>query len=154
VPEGDMNGEINDRYHVPINFPIIRYADVLLMLAECYNEIGRQDDAVALINQVRQRPSTNMPALNSGPSWLEARTHDEVFQRIFRERAFELAGEGIRDSDLRRWKLSHTLLNGDEFGITGKRMLTRVFRENRDYLWPIPATEIEINPDLTQNPNW
>ena len=77
-----------------------------------------------------------------------------LFQRIFRERAYELAGEGIRDSDLRRWKLSHTLLNREEYGITGKRLLTRVFRENRDYLWPIPATEIEINGSLEQNPNW
>jgi starch-binding outer membrane protein, SusD/RagB family len=45
-------------------------------------------------------------------------------------------------------------LNREEYGITGKRLLTRVFRENRDYLWPIPATEIEINNSLEQNPNW
>ena len=77
-----------------------------------------------------------------------------MFQRIFRERAYELAGEGIRDSDLRRGKLTHTLLNREEYDIIGKRLLTRVFRENRDYLWPIPATEIEINGSLEQNPNW
>lgn len=152
VPEGDWNGQITDRAHTPVNFPILRLADVYLMLAECYNETGNQSKAVEYINKVRAR--VGIAQLNSGPSYLAANTKDEVFQRIFRERAFELAGEGIRDSDLRRWKLSHTILNGDEFGITGKRMLTRVFRENRDYLWPIPATEIEINPDLTQNPNW
>jgi len=152
VPEGDWNGQITDRAHTPVNFPILRLADVYLMLAECYNETGNQSKAVEYINKVRAR--AGIALLNSGPSYLATNTKDEVFQRIFRERAFELAGEGIRDSDLRRWKLSHTLLNRDEFGITGKRMLTRVFRENRDYLWPIPATEIEINPDLTQNPNW
>ncbi len=155
VPEGDMNGEINDRYHVPINFPIIRYADVLLMLAECYNEIGRQDDAVALINQVRQRPSTNMPALNSGPSWLEARTHDEVFQRIVHERAVELAAEGHRFGDLKRWKLCEEKLNFKYDDILGNDRYTRKFVE-RDYLWPIPLTELERNPDLKsqQNPGW
>ena len=49
-----MNGAINNREDTPINFPIIRYADVLLMLAECYNEINRQDEAVTLINQSTQ----------------------------------------------------------------------------------------------------
>ena len=82
-------------------------ADVYLMLAECYNETGNQSKAVEYINKVRAR--AGIALLNSGPSYLAANTKDEVFQRIFRERAFELAGEGIRDSDLRRWKLSHTL---------------------------------------------
>ena len=74
VPEGDMNGILDDRDYSPVDFPLIRYADVLLMLAECYNETGMQDQAVDMINQVRQRPSTNMPELNSGPEWLEARS--------------------------------------------------------------------------------
>lgn len=142
----------SNQKHIPVNFPIIRLADVYLMLAECYNEIGNQPKAVEYINKVRAR--AGIALLNSGPSYLAANSKDEVFQRIFRERAYELAGEGIRDSDLRRWKLSHTLLNREEYGITGKRLLTRVFRENRDYLWPIPATEIEINGSLEQNPNW
>ncbi len=152
IPEGDWNGAITARAHTPVNFPIIRLADVYLMLAECYNEVGNQTKAVEYINKVRAR--AGIALLNSGPSYLVADTKDEVFQRIFRERAVELAGEGIRDSDLRRWRLSHVLLNRDEYGITGKRLFTRIFRENRDYLWPIPATEIEINPELEQNPNW
>lgn len=152
VPEANWNGLITNREHTPVNFPIIRLADVYLMLAECYNETGNQAKAVEYINKVRER--AGIALLNSGPSHLAANTKEEVFQRIFRERAYELAGEGVRDSDLRRWKLSASLLNRDEMGITGKRMLTRVFRENRDYLWPIPATEIEINETLEQNPNW
>lgn len=152
VPEANWNGLITNREHTPVNFPIIRLADVYLMLAECYNETGNQAKAVEYINKVRAR--AGIALLNSGPSYLAANTKEEVFQRIFRERAYELAGEGVRDSDLRRWKLSASLLNRDEMGITGKRMLTRIFRENRDYLWPIPATEIEINGKLEQNPNW
>ncbi len=155
VPEGDMGGLITDRSHTPINFPLIRYADVLLMLAECYNETDRLDEAVALINRVRQRPTVNMPALNSGPAHLEARTKEAVFDRIVRERAFELAGEGHRFSDLRRWKLAVKLLNDrKDYGITGKLQYTHKFAE-RDYLWPIPGSEIEVNPGIgSNNPGW
>lgn len=155
VPEGDMNGTLTNREHVPINFPLIRYADVLLMLAECYNEQNRQDDAVALINQVRQRPSTNMPALNSGPSWLEARTKEEVFKRIDHERAIELACEGHRFGDLKRWGLCEERLNFTYDDILGMDRYVRVFVE-RDYLWPIPAVEFERNENLEgqQNPGW
>ncbi|BEH00280.1 RagB/SusD family nutrient uptake outer membrane protein [Bacteroides sedimenti] len=153
VAEYNMDGGINDRAHTPINFPLIRYADVLLMLAECYNELGNQTDAVKYINEVRQRPSTNMPKLNSGPSWLQANTKEEVFKRIVQERAVEFAGEGLRFSDLRRWGLSKQMLNHDEFGFTGTRLFTRQFAD-RDMLWPIPAVEIETNSALIQNPSW
>lgn len=154
VGEGDLKGLITDRDHSPINFPIIRYADVLLMLAECYNELGRYDEAVTYINEVRKRPSTNMPALNSGPVWLEARTKEEIFKRIMHERAVELAGEGLRFSDIKRWRLGEELLNRDELQITGEKAYTRVFT-SRDYLWPIPAAEIDMNPQLKpNNPGW
>lgn len=153
VAEYNMDGGINNRAHTPINFPLIRYADVLLMLAECYNEMGKQPEAVALINQVRQRPSVNLPGLNSGPAWLEAKTKEQVFGRIKQERAVELAGEGHRFNDLRRWGLLLSLSNKNEYGFTGTRLFTRIVTE-RDYLWPIPATEIEKNDALIQNPGW
>lgn len=152
VPEADWNGAITNRAHTPVNFPIIRLADVYLMLAECYNETGNSAKAVEYINKVRAR--AGIALLNSGPSYLAANSKEDIFTRIFRERAFELAGEGLRDSDLRRWNLSHKILNRDEVGITGKRMFTRIFRENRDYLWPIPQDEIDMNEALTQNPGW
>lgn len=154
VPEGDMDGLLEDRSYSPVDFPLIRYADVLLMLAECYNETGRQDDAIALINQVRQRPSTGMPALNSGAAWLEAHSKEEVFERIVHERAVELAGEGHRFSDLKRWGMAKERLNYEYDDILGKFIFTRVFAD-RDYLFPIPAVEFERNPNLgEQNPGW
>jgi len=152
VPEGNWDGAITDRSHTPVNFPVIRLADVYLMLAEAYNEEGQTAKAVEYINKVRAR--VDMALINSGPSYLAANTKEEVFTRIFRERAFEFANEGLRDSDLRRWRISHTILNKVDYGITGKPLLTRKFNENRDYLWPIPAAEIEINKDLKQNPGW
>lgn len=154
VPEANMDGLITNREHTPINFPIIRYADVLLMLAECHNEMGKYDDAVNYINKVRQRPSTNLPALNSGATWLEARTKNDIFKRIMQERAVEFAAEGIRFNDIRRWRIAESLLGGKkECQLTGNFILKRSFIE-RDYLWPIPAKEREINPELKQNPGW
>lgn len=153
VPEYDWNGAITARDHTPVNYPVIRLADVYLMLAECYNETGNQAKAVEYINMVRAR--VDMPGINSGPSYLAANSKEEVFQRIFRERAFELSNEGLRNSDLRRWRLSYELLNGkNDYGITGKRLFTRVFNEKRDYLWPVPSDEIEKNTSLEQNPEW
>ena len=152
VPDNDWSGAITDRAHTPVNYPVIRLADVYLMLAECYNETGNQTKAVEYINKVRDRAGVAL--INSGPAHLAANSKEEVFQRIFRERAFELANEGHRDSDLRRWRLSHQLLNKDDYGITGKRLFTRKFNENRDYLWPIPGDEIEKNDALKQNPGW
>src|SRR5690606_17074158 len=64
VPEADLGGLLSDRAHTPINFPVIRLADVLLMLAEAYNESGQLDKAVLELNKVRER--VGMPGLNSG----------------------------------------------------------------------------------------
>ncbi len=151
VPEADMDGLLTNRAHTPINFPLIRYADVLLMLSEAYNEDGQLDKAVTELNKVRER--SNMPGLNSA-AHLTVNGKEDMFERIMHERAVELAGEGHRFSDLRRWGLAKEMLNNKiEKGLTGANLFTRKF-EDRDYLWPIPAQEIEVNPELTQNPNW
>lgn len=155
VPEGNMGGLItaSQRDHIPINFPVIRYADVLLMLAECYNELGDLDESVEYINMVRARPSTAMPAINSGPAWLEARSKEDVFKRIMHERAVEFAGEGLRYYDLRRWRMMEDLMNEDVLDALDTKIYTTEFKE-KDYLWPIPGTEIDKNPDLEPNPGW
>lgn len=153
VPEGDWDGRITDRNHTPVNFPLIRYADVLLMLAECYNELGDVNEAVKYINLVRARPSTGMPGLNSGPAWLEARTKEQVQERLMHERGVELAGEGIRYSDIRRWRVAEKLCNRTKKEIHGNKRQDTKFTQ-RDYLWPIPGTEIEMNTKLTQNTGW
>ncbi|MDD4192403.1 MAG: RagB/SusD family nutrient uptake outer membrane protein, partial [Mangrovibacterium sp.] len=151
VAEYNMNGAINNRADTPINFPLIRYADVLLMLAECYNETNRPDDAVNLINNVRAR--VGMPGINSGPSWLAALDKDQVFERIKHERAVELAAEGHRFGDYKRWQLLETLNGKVEKGFTGKTYYTKTATA-RDYLWPIPQAELDMNGALTQNPGW
>ena len=138
-----------------INWQVMRLADVYLMLAECYNQMenGDQEKAVYYINKVRNRASVNMPEINNGDSWMEARTKEEVFARIRHERAVELAAEGWSFSDMRRWGLLEEVA-GPVKDIVNKKLYDRVVNE-RDYLWPIPQDEIDKNPNLRpNNPGW
>lgn len=152
VPEGNLNGALTDRAHTPINFPLLRLGDVILMLAEAYNEQGQVDKAAAEVNKVRAR--VNMPALNSGHADLVATTQEAMRNRIIHERAVELAGEGHRYFDLKRWGLlAEKTKNVIEKSVVGENLLTRGFQD-RHVIWPIPAQEIEINPALEQNDLW
>ena len=154
VTEGDQGGAISNRLHTPFAFPLIRFADVLLMLSEAYNEAGQLDKAVIEFNKVRTR--VGMPGLNSGPEWMVVSNKEQMAERIRKERAVEFAGEGLRFSDLRRWgyEIAHkTLNNVDAVNIYGEPIYTHLFTE-RDMLWPIPGVERERNDALTQNPGW
>ena len=154
VTEGDQGGAISNRLHTPFAFPLIRFADVLLMLSEAYNEAGQLDKAVTEFNKVRAR--VGMPGLNSGPAWMVVSNKEQMAERIRKERAVEFAGEGLRFSDLRRWgyEIAHkTLNNVDAVNIYGEPIYTHLFTE-RDMLWPIPGVERERNDALTQNPGW
>ena len=154
VTEGDQGGAISNRLHTPFAFPLIRFADVLLMLSEAYNEAGQLDKAVTKFNKVRAR--VGMPGLNSGPAWMVVSNKEQMAERIRKERAVEFAGEGLRFSDLRRWgyEIAHkTLNNVDAVNIYGEPIYTHLFTE-RDMLWPIPGVERERNKELTQNPGW
>ena len=120
-----------------INYPIIRYADVLLMYAEAANELNQLDNARDAVNMVRQRPSVMMPKLtvaNTG-------TKQAMFDAIVKERQVELMFEYTRFNDLKRWGLAQSVLG--PLGYTAKHAL-----------FPIPQLELDINPKLTQNPNW
>lgn len=80
-----------------INQRLIRYADVLLMLAECEAEAGTLAAAVNYINQVRARATVNMPEVT-------AATKNDVLQAIMHERMVELGGEEVRNVDILRWR--------------------------------------------------
>jgi len=128
-----------------LNVILLRYADILLMYAEAQNEASGPDTNVYdAINQVRSRPSVMMPDVPAGLSQSEMR---EVIRQ---ERRAELALEGIRYSDIRRWGIAENLMDGinDPGG-------TRMFTAPRDYLWPIPGKQFDL-PDntLTQNPGY
>lgn len=152
VPEGNLKGALTDRAHTPINFPIIRYADVLLMLAEAYNENGELAKAVAELNKVRTRSS--MPGLNSGAAFLAVSNKVDMQKRISHERKVELSVEGHRYFDLKRWNQLESVSNAFiEKSIVGDNLVTRGY-QSRHKIWPIPGQEIEMNAALTQNEGW
>ncbi|WP_276360359.1 RagB/SusD family nutrient uptake outer membrane protein [Daejeonella sp. H1SJ63] len=120
-----------------INYPLIRYADVLLMYAEAANELNQIDKARAAVNQVRQRPSVMMPVLTTA----DTGTKQTMFDAIVKERQVELMFEFQRFMDLKRWGMAPTVLG--PLGYQAKHNL-----------FPIPQLELDINPKLTQNPGW
>ncbi|KAA0993888.1 RagB/SusD family nutrient uptake outer membrane protein [Dyadobacter sp. UC 10] len=142
-----------------LNIILLRYADVLLMYAEAKVELNTIDQSVYdAINQVRQRADVALPAITGTLS------QGDLREVIRNERKLELAFEGLRYFDIRRWKLSETLVPGRVYGISylknGSPAMIEVpafekaFNKNRDYLWPIPQREIELNNSLSQNLNW
>lgn len=155
VVEYDLGGAISDRLHTPFEFPLIRYSDVILMLAEAYNEENQLDKAIIEFNKVRTR--AGMPGLNSGPTWLFVGDKQQMAERLYNERAVEFAGEGLRFSDLRRWGwevAQKAISNVDAIDIYGDFIYTHEFTQ-RDMLWPLPGVEIERNPALApNNPGW
>ena len=130
-----------------MNFPLIRYADVLLMYAEALNEVnGPTQQVYNEVNKIRSRPTVGMPGLPAGL------TKQQMQLAIRLERRIELAGEGLYFYDVRRWKTAETENAGKFRDYKGDVVSTRVFNPNRDYLWPIPFTDIQLNPSLKQNP--
>lgn len=129
------------------NWRIIRYADVLLMLAEALNEDGRTGDAVQYIDMVRNRAGLSLIAdTNPGISQTDMR------QKIINERAMELAIEGHRFFDLVRWGLADDYMGANSLhGAHPKSLSGGTFQSNKhEYIW-IPNSEIDSNPNLEQN---
>ena len=79
------------------NQRVIRYAEVLLMLAECEAEVGTPAQAAAYINEVRARPSVNMPPVSPA-------TKNDALKAVMHEKAVEFAGEEIASIDILRWR--------------------------------------------------
>jgi hypothetical protein len=123
-----------------INYPVLRYADVLLMYAEAQNELnGPTSDAYAAINQVRTR--ANVPNLTSGLNQADFR------DSLFLERRKEFVQEGHRWFDLAR--RGGTVLVDALHKIPAKSAAS-----SKNNLFPIPLVEIQLNPKLTQNPGY
>lgn len=144
------------RRHSPINYPIMRYADVLLMFAEARNESdgnyasNASDSLYWAINKVRQR--VGMPNV-------ELASQQEIRKIIREERMVELAGEGVYYQDFRRWNrdtdFDLNALNETIYDFTGNNKIDSRRPSPGYFLWPIPTTEIELNSKLLpQNPGW
>jgi tetratricopeptide (TPR) repeat protein len=135
----------NDEYdwRSGINERLMRYADVLLMYAECLNELGQTSDAYPFIQQVRGR--AGLPNLATvKPNLTQAQMRDQIGH----ERFLEFSLEGHRFDDIRRWgwlqdptKLAWLKTRDPEFN---------TYTPGKEYL-PIPLTEVQTNTGLVQN---
>ncbi len=140
-----------------LNIILMRYADVLLMHAEAKFELGEMNETVwnQTIRPIRVRAGfTDAGALNY-PSGGDLR------EIIRRERRSELAIEGLRLFDIRRWGTIETVLNttprGAKFAANNTQYIElepRRFDPARDYLFAIPQSQRDINENLTQNPGY
>lgn len=126
------------------NYIILRYADVLLMYAEAQNEaIGPDESVYNALNEVRRRAGM--------PEFDPVYSKDQLREIIRHERRIEFAGEGMYYNDVRRWKTAENVLNATIYKYDGSTIETRQFDPARDYWWPIPQTELDLNPALEQN---
>jgi len=145
-----------------MNLMLIRYADVLLMYGEAKLELGEFDQGVwdATIRPLRERAGFTDPAALNFPAAMDPAA---LRAEIRNERRVELAMEGLRIFDIRRWKIAEDVLNGYAHGARFGpaeiddgflQVNLRSFDPAKHYLWPIPRDERQINPNLTQNPEW
>ncbi|MDR6781544.1 hypothetical protein ABIE26_001968 [Pedobacter africanus] len=154
---GTLSAPINYGSHFEI---FMRYAEALLNYAEAKNEALDAPDQTIYdaINAIRARKGVEMPALPP------ALGKDAMRLRIRHERMIELAFENHRFWDVRRWKIAPDVLTkmyGVRITKTGtvykyERFLVedRVFDQSKNYLYPIPQTEINKDRALVQNPNY
>jgi hypothetical protein len=152
------------------NFPIIRYADVLLMAAEAGLKTGATASTIEYYNQVRRRaygypPATPVPGFDATTLTL---------QDIMDERSRELCFEGVRRMDLIRWGVITQVLqnlnldnqanaptagnsvtnNVNALQISNLGSANFLLNPTRNVLFPVPAFELINDPQLIQNPGW
>jgi len=129
------------------NFPVYRYAETLLMLAETLNELGQTGDAHQYINQVRVRADLDP---------LQGLSQDQMRDAIARERRVELAFENKRWPDLIRTGKAVEVMNahGMEMRSRSPRLGAAYNVTENKLLLPIPEREMRLNPHFEQNPGW
>lgn len=157
-----------------VNYCVLRYADVVLMAAEAYNELDNTAQAWVLLNNVRSRsgatPVTmaNYASLLKAPRIYNLPYIDDTDEKgkfrtaLYWERGFELAFEGQRKYDLIRWNVL-----GDALTLFGENIAPKLkkaniypaylnFTKGKHELFPIPLDEIQLNKKLegVQNPGY
>lgn len=134
-------------FNSPINFRALRFADVLLMYAEALNNLNRTPEAYQYVDRVRQRAGLQrLSVVRPGMSQAQFQ------QQIMHERVTELTGESVRWNDLARWGYFDDAAKLNELKARDPEFNNFVIGRNK-YM-PIPQSEIDINPNLVQNPNW
>ena len=120
---------------------LIRLADIILLKAEALNQLGQTADAIPLINAIRARV---------GLAGTPAVSQSDVALAILKERRLELALEGYRWNDLLRFGAQYTInLMNSQVDPSGNALNYNVTQDK--LLYPIPLSEIQLDPNLTQN---
>jgi hypothetical protein len=164
-----------------VNTHILRYADVLLLLAEAEVEAGSMENARQIVNQIRARAAVRVQGPGTDRATMAVPINDpSITWAVYRigqytapfanqaaartavreERRLELAMEGQRFFDLRRWGTAQQVLNA--YLAVEKTRLNKLTSasayEARHQLYPIPTRQIELSAGegggLTQNPGW
>lgn len=153
------------------NFPIIRYSDVLLMIAEAENELhGITNVALEAINEVRARAGVKPYATSTGSTVITITNTDDLRQVIRDERARELCFEGIRKHDLIRWGIFEQAMqqaaaepflsanngNGRTANASQRTIMAAIASKMTEKyrLFPIPQKELNLNNQMKQNRFW
>ena len=151
------------RGYPAVNYVVIRYADVLLMLAEAEIELNNLPRALELINMVRERAANSVladsPANYEISEYSSLGSQDNARKILQFERKLELSGEGHRFFDLRRWGRAESFLNGY---VNYERQFLPVqfggaqFTAPQDLYYPIPQGQIDLQglDVLGQNPGY
>ena len=159
---GTSTGYFTRKYYNPqapgdqnsgMNIITMRYADILLMYAEAVHETSGMTEEVwnKTIRPIRERAGFTADAALNFPA---GKSKEEMRQIIRDERRVEMAMEGLRWYDIKRWKAGNEYLSGKVRGasfVDENKLDTRKFEEARDYLWAVPISEINLNPNLAPN---
>jgi len=132
--EGDWRSDLNE---IPM-----RYADVLLSLAEAYTMTGQVGKAVPLVNRIRSRANL-VDKTDEMNGW----NQDQMMEEIRHQRNVELNREYVRFFDLRRWGILEQIIKDSQ------KLGWNNFRPRYEY-YPIPEIELNANHLITQNPAW
>src|SRR5699024_3150336 len=149
-------------------WPVLRLADLYLLYAEALNELnGAGSEALTWVNEIRERAGLetvqeSWSNYSNQPN--KYKSKEGLREIIQRERLNELAFEGQRFWDVRRWKEAEGVLNNTIRGWdTSQENAEAYYRpltlynlnfNTRDYLWPLREQSLSVNEKLVQNPGW
>ena len=149
--------ELLNRSYGPIDFPIIRYADVLLMWAEALVELNNLPEAILKTNEVRTRAGIPLLQQTDATKGTYVTSQSNLRDRVRNERRIEFVNEGIDYFDEVRWNTWKTAVfktgNGAQ-QVWGTNANGYTYGGDHMNTWPIPQVEIERNPNLKQNAGW
>lgn len=174
-PNDGFNGRIFQKYNKPDganqlsgfhggsvnNERVLRLADIKLIIAEAYLKTGNFTAAIGLVNEVRDRARIWALEMGNGDGTqpvaraMSESSTDLVMQWIMEERFIELAGEGHRWWDLKRWHAAGDMnmsgWDGSESGFSTNLSSPSQFDINKHLLFPLPQSEIERNSGIQEN---